>query len=75
MVFTEWGARVASFILWEAYDIFRLWYFPPVIRGYAEKTRLEFVLGSRESEGEFHRMITKVDKLAGSGYPQNLKKR
>ena len=62
VVIMEWVARVAAFILWEAYDIFRLWYIPPAICGYAKKLDLSFALGSRENANEFLRMVAKVDE-------------
>ena len=75
VVITEWVARVAAFILWDAYDIFRLWYIPPAIRGYAKKLDLSFVLGSRENANEFSRMIAKVEEINWEQVPANQNKR
>ena len=75
VVITEWVARVAAFILWEAYDIFRLWYIPPAIRGYANKLDLSFVLGSRENANEFLRMVAKVEEVDWERVPAHHNKR
>ena len=74
VLITEWEARVAAFICWDAYDIFRLWYIPPAIRGYAKKLDLSFVLGSRENANEFSRIITKVEEINWEQVPANQNK-
>lgn len=30
--YTEWAARVAAYLLWDVYDTYSIWYFPPVLR-------------------------------------------
>ena len=75
VVITEWVARVPAFILWEACEIFRLWYIAPAIRGYAKKLDLSFVLGSQENEGEFRQMIAKVEEIDWERVPANHHKR
>ena len=75
VVITEWVVRVAAFTMCEAYDIFRLWYIPPAIRGYAKKLDLNCVLGSRENANEFSRMVAKVEEINWEQVPANKHKR
>lgn len=46
VVFTEWVAKYAAYILWYFYDAQRLWYVPPLVRVDIRSIDFYFVFGS-----------------------------
>ncbi|CAN8068179.1 unnamed protein product [Agarophyton chilense] len=65
VVYTEFIAKMAVFLLWDGYDIFRVWYMSPTARKYARELDLSLVLGSRANHADFLHLVDLIDTSAG----------
>ena len=57
---TEWAARVAAYVLWDAYDNCRLWALSATLIGFIRQLDLSQVLGSRANEREMLELLTEI---------------
>lgn len=63
VVYTEFIAKMAAYVLWDVYDTYRLWYMSPTARRYARELDLSSVLGSRANQEEFCRLMDVIDQI------------
>ncbi|CAN8076692.1 unnamed protein product [Agarophyton chilense] len=63
VVLTEWAVRAAAYILWEAYDQYRLWYLPPRLRGYIRQLDLQLPLGGVNNADEAQELIDIIGRV------------
>ena len=70
VLFTEWAARVAAYILWDAYDNYRLWALSPRLIGFVRNLDLSQVLGSRENENEMLDFLVLIERKDWSTVPR-----
>ena len=61
LFYTEWAARVAAYVLWDAYDNCRLWALSPILIGFIRQLDLAQVLGSRSNADELIELITEIE--------------
>ncbi|CAN8063272.1 unnamed protein product [Agarophyton chilense] len=71
VVYTEFIAKMAVFLLWDAYDTFRVWYMLPTARKYAKELDLSLVLGSRANHADFLHLLDLIDSVDWSGVPSD----
>ncbi|CAN8067188.1 unnamed protein product [Agarophyton chilense] len=69
VVYTEFIANMAVFLLWDAYDTFRVWYMSPTARKYARELDLSLILGSRANHADFLHLVDLIDSVDWSGVP------
>ena len=67
VVYTEFVARQAVFVLWDVYDSCRLWRLLPKVREFVFELNLSFVLGSRRNYPELKRLVRVMDELDWGG--------
>ncbi|PXF41657.1 hypothetical protein BWQ96_08668 [Gracilariopsis chorda] len=60
---TEFIAKMAVFILWDAYDTYRVSYMSPTAREYARNLDLSLVLGSRANQEDFRHLMNVMDQI------------
>lgn len=60
---SEWAARVAVWLLWDAYDRYKLWYVPQFLRRDIRALRLAAVLGTLSNEKELHSLLDLIDNI------------
>ena len=75
VVITEWVARLAAFHIVGRLRHISIVVHPTSYTRLREKMDLSFVLGSREIEGEFRRMIATVKEIDWERVPANQHKR
>ena len=63
VVYTEFVARQAVFVLWDVYDSCRLWRLSPKVLEFVFDLNLSFVLGSRRNYAELKRPVRVMDEL------------
>ncbi|CAN8076680.1 unnamed protein product [Agarophyton chilense] len=69
VVYTDFIAKMAVFLLWDAYDTFRVWYMSPTARKYARELNLSLVLGSNANHADFLHLVDLIDSVDWSGVP------
>ena len=67
--YSEWTAKVAASLLWEAYDHFRVWFLPPSLRQMMRDLDLAFVLGSTSNYRDLMHFLTVIDETDWSRVP------
>lgn len=67
--YTEWIAKVASILLWECYDSFRLFWVPPKIRNGIRELHLTQVLGNPHNEIEVRSLVEVIDNVDWASVP------
>ena len=65
VVYTEYTARAAAFILSEVYDSLILWYVPPALRALIRSLDLSWVLGNESNVEELGGLL---DVIAGTNF-------
>lgn len=72
---TSWVAQFASFLLWEAYDQFRVWYVPHRVLEMMRVLDLSFVLGSEFNYRELRKLLAMVDAINWNEVPLSQARR
>ena len=67
--YTEWVAKVAAALLWEAYDNYRIFYLHPVIRESIKTLELGPVLGSPSNYQEVLSFVEVIDQTNWDSVP------
>ena len=62
VVYTEFVAQVAAFVLWDAYDNRRLWALSPDMIRFIRELDLSRVLGSAENFQELLRLVNRIEQ-------------
>ena len=61
VLYSEWVAKVAAALLWEAYDNLRVWFTPPMLRRFIRDVDLTFVLGSARNYGDVLHLVAVIE--------------
>ena len=61
LFYTEWAARVAAYVLWDAYDNFRLWCLSSTLIEFIRRLNLSQVLGSSANAAELLDYLTEIE--------------
>ncbi|PXF40140.1 hypothetical protein BWQ96_10156 [Gracilariopsis chorda] len=68
---TEWTVRVAAYLLIEAYDAYRLWHIPELVRQSIRHLDQSEVLGSVRNAREATQMVDLIDQIDWDRVPAN----
>ena len=69
VLYSEWVAKVASALLWEAYDNFRVWYTPPTLCGFIRDMDLAYVLGSTSNHRDVMHLVGVIESTNWADVP------
>lgn len=75
VAFTEFIAKMAVFLLWDAYDVYRIWYLRPLARQYARSLDLSLVLGSRANQEDLRHLLDVMDQVNWEQVPAEQQQR
>ena len=69
IVFTEWIARVGAALIWDAYDRFRVWWLPPLVREGLKNLDLTVAYGSRFNAEEVQTLVEVIEDTDWENVP------
>lgn len=73
--YTEFITQMACYMLWDAYDTYRLWHMSPVARGLARLFDLSLVLGSAANQADIRHLMEIMDQVNWNMVPNEQRAR